>query len=248
MNPKAVAFDLDGTLAESKSSMTPEMGALLTRLCEKMPVAIMSGAGLSQFQKQLLSGLPAHAPLHHLFLFPTNAAQCYVHEHDEWRAVYNLPFTSEESAKIMAALDGALKATGMDVPPEKCWGERIENRGAQITFSGLGQQAPNEEKKKWDPDRFKRAPVREMLLRELPECSISVAASTSIDITHKGINKAYGVERFSEMTGITIPDMLYIGDSLFPGGNDAIVIPTGIPTQAVTNPEETAGVIEGLLM
>ena len=247
MMPKAAIFDLDGTLTESKSAMTPEMGALLARLMGKMPVAIMSGGALVQFQKQLLPALPPSAQLERLYLFPTSAAQCYIFENGILSAKYNLAFTPEERTKILSVLDAALKATGMDVPPTPVWGERIEDRGAQVTFSALGQQAPYEEKKKWDPDRTKRAPLAEILKRELPDFHIAVNATTSIDITRKGINKAYGIERLSEMLALPITDMLYIGDALFPGGNDAIVIPTGVPTRDIASPQETAEVIEGLL-
>jgi phosphomannomutase len=45
------------------------------------------------------------------------------------------------------------KAIGLsDFKPEMVWGELIEDRGSQITFSAIGQQAPLEEKKRWDPD------------------------------------------------------------------------------------------------
>jgi len=247
MIPKATIFDLDGTLTESKSAMTPEMGALLARLLEKMPVAVMSGGALVQFQKQLLPALPPTARLENLYLFPTSAAQCYTFENGELSAKYNLTFTQEERAKILSVLDAALKATGMDVPPENVWGERVEDRGAQVTFSALGQQAPYEEKKKWDIDRNKRAPLAEILKRKLTDFHVAVNATTSIDITRKGINKAYGVERLHEMLAIPIAEMLYIGDALFPGGNDAIVIPTGVPTRDISSPEETAEVIEMLL-
>jgi len=38
----------------------------------------------------------------------------------------------------------------------KICGELIEDRGSQITYSGLGQFAPLAEKVKWDPDFSKR--------------------------------------------------------------------------------------------
>jgi hypothetical protein len=38
-----IIFDLDGTLAESKSSLDGEMAALLGRLLEVVKVAIISG-------------------------------------------------------------------------------------------------------------------------------------------------------------------------------------------------------------
>jgi hypothetical protein len=41
--------------------------------------------------------------------------------------------------------------------------------------------------------------------------------------------------------------MLYIGDALFPGGNDEVVKETGIETRQTSGPEETARIIRELL-
>jgi len=246
MTPKVVILDLDGTLTESKSAMTPEMGSLLASVLEKMPVAVMSGGAFLQFIKQFLPALPPDAHTERLFLYPTSAAQCYIFADGQWRAKYNLAFTSEERAHILSALESALKEVGMEKPPEHVWGERTEDRGAQITFSALGQQAPIEEKKKWDPARTKRAPLAAALVRELPDFTIAVNASTSIDITRKGITKAYGIEQLGKLLNVPIAEMLYIGDALFPGGNDAVVIPTDIPTRPVSGPAETAEILQTL--
>jgi phosphomannomutase len=244
---KALIFDLDGTLTESKSALTPTMGLVLARLIERMPVAIMSGGSYAQYQKQLLAGLPSDANLKNLYLFPTSAAQCYTWQDGSWQFLYNNPFTPEEKARVRTALHEALHATGLDVPPPELWGEQTEDRGTQITWSALGQQAPTEAKQVWDPDRKKRTPVQEILIRLLPEFSIRVNAMSSIDITRAGMTKAYGVRKFSEILSLPIADMLYVGDALFPGGNDEIVKETSIPTRQVAGPAETAEVIESVL-
>lgn len=244
---KALIFDLDGTLAESKSPMTKEMGTVLARLLQKMPVAVMSGGSYAQFQKQMLEALPPSANLANLYLFPTSAAQCFAWEDGEWRLRYSNPFTPEEKTKILAALADSLRETGLDVPPPQIWGEQTEDRGSQITWSALGQQAPVAEKTAWDPDRKKRAPLQAALLRRLPDFSVRVNATNSIDITRRGINKAYGVRQLSDMLGVPISEMLYVGDALFPGGNDEIVKETGVPTEQINGPAETAQVIEKTL-
>lgn len=245
--PKAIAFDLDGTLAESKQRVGADMGVLLGELMGRMPVAIMSGAGFPQFQTQLLPALPEDANLERLYLFPENAGQCFVFNSGSWRPQYDYSFTEKEKETIYAALREALAETGLDTPPPQLWGEQTEDRGAQITWSALGQQAPLEVKSVWDPDRSKRMPLRDALLRRLPDFSIGVNATNSIDITRKGITKAYGIRRLAELTGVPIADMLYVGDALEEGGNDAVVMETGVPTHAVFGPAETAACIEHLL-
>lgn len=244
---KALIFDLDGTLTESKSALTPEMGALLARLLARMPVAIMSGGSYAQFQKQLLEGMPADANFENLYLFPTSAAQCYEWKDGIWHFVYNNPFTPEEKSQILQALAESLHETGLDVPPSQLWGEQTEDRGTQITWSALGQQAPIKEKKAWDPDRSKRAPLQAALIERLPGFSIRANATNSIDITREGMTKAYGVHQFSNLLQIPISAMLYVGDGLFPGGNDEIVEETGIETKKVRGPSDTAKLIEKTL-
>ena len=247
--PQLVAFDLDGTLAESKQRLSAEMGELLAQLLNHHIVAVMSGASFAQFEKQFLPALPETPHLDKLFIFPTNAAQCYTHKGGQWLAVYDQSFNVFEKGRIMQAIKEALKETGLDHIPERNaeWGEQIEDRGAQITFSALGQKAPIEAKREWDPSREKRKPLYNALVRRLPDFSIGLNANTSVDITQKGINKAYGIRRLIEMTDISIGEMLYIGDALEEGGNDSVVKQTGVKTVEVFGPEETATVIEGLL-
>ena len=246
-HPRLVAFDLDGTLAESKQRMSSDMGEMLSRLLKKMPVAIMSGAGWPQFEKQFFPALPMESNLSNLYIFPDNAAQCFVYRGGGWKPQYDNAFTPAEREHVLKALDEALFETGMHDVPIRVWGQRIEDRGAEIVFSGLGQEAPTEEKRKWDPTREKRKPLYDALIKKLPEFAIGLNAMTSIDITRKGITKAYGIKRLSELAGIAIAQMLYVGDALEEGGNDAVVKETGVQTHQVFGPEETAGLITSLL-
>lgn len=242
--PKAIVFDLDGTLAESKQRMSADMGEAVSDLLKKIPVAVMSGAGFPQFEKQFFPALPLGVKLDNLYIFPDNAAQCFVHRGGAWHAQYDNAFSTMEREKILKALNEALKETGMAEVPVRVWGERIEDRGAEIVFSALGQEAPPEAKKQWAAAHSEdRKALRDALARRLPEFSEGTNGSTSIDITRKGIDKAYGVRRFSELTQISVAEMVYVGDALEEGGNDSVVKQTGIHTHEVFGPEETAAFI-----
>ncbi|HVV15350.1 MAG TPA: HAD-IIB family hydrolase [Candidatus Paceibacterota bacterium] len=245
--PKLAAFDLDGTLAESKRPLSPEMGALLAELLQKMPVAVLSGASLAQFQTQMLPAFPESAHFEKLYLFPTNAAECFVYRDGAWKLRYDKSFNAFERGRIMQALKESMEETGFAQEPSPVWGERVEDRGAQITFSGLGQKAPIEEKQKWDPSGEKRAPLRAALMRRLPDFEIRTNATTSVDITKKGVNKAYGIRQLVEMTGVSVSEMLYVGDALSEGGNDSVVIDTGVHAHEVFGPDETAALIKDIL-
>jgi HAD superfamily hydrolase (TIGR01484 family) len=249
LKPKLVGFDLDGTLAESKQPVSVEVGELLAQLLAVMPVAIMSGAAFNQFEAQFLPALPENSHFERLYLFPTNAAQCFIYRAGNWQVKYDRSFNAFERGRILQALKEALSEVGMDDDsgrPE-IWGKRIEDRGAQITFSALGQQAPLEEKARWDPKGDKRKPLREALLKRLPDFEVQINSSTSIDITQKGVNKAYGIRQLVQLSDVSVAEILYIGDALSEGGSDAVVISTGVHTKEVLGPSETISIIKDIL-
>jgi len=246
--PKAFVFDLDGTLAESKQRVDADMGILLSELLGHAIVAIISGAGWPQFERQFFPSLPLEALLDRLYIFPDNAAQCFVHRQGQWHAQYDQSFSPTEREHIMTTLNEAIAEVGLKDAPVRVWGERIEDRGAEIAFSPLGQQAPLQEKQAWhDAHDDIRKHLHELLLKKLPDFANAMGGLTTIDITRKGIDKAYGVRRLAELTGIPLSEMLYVGDALETGGNDAVVIATGIPTHQVFGPEETTALIRGFL-
>ncbi len=246
--PKAIAFDLDGTLSISKTTMTPEMGRLLSELTNLLPIALLSGAGFFQMKKQFLTNIPGDANFENIYLFPANAAQCYTYKNREWQAMYDHSLTEEEKETVIAAIQQALHEVGLTEEPAQLWGERIEDRGAQISFSPLGQQAPVEEKEMWRASyQDKRHRMTTLLIAALPDFAVAMGGITTIDITRKGTTKAFGLEQLSKLTEIAIADMLYVGDALWEGGNDAIVIPTGVQTHQVSNPDETATLITGII-
>lgn len=242
---KLVAFDLDGTLAESKQPLSHEMGAALARLLGVADVAVISGGDWPQFDKQVTSRLPAEADRARLWLMPTTGTKLYVYRADGWTPLYAELFGEEEKARILAAFDASLEATGF--VPQDVWGERIEDRGSQITFSALGQQAPIEAKEVWDPDFAKRRVIQADLRTRLPGLSINMGGATSIDITREGVDKGYGLKKLSAASGTALGEMIFIGDAIFPGGNDYPAKQLGLDTVRVRDPQETIAVIEGII-
>ena len=241
---KLIVFDLDGTLAESKSSLDAEMSALLHDLLGTVQVAVISGGDWPQFEKQLVSNLPLDERLANLSLLPTCGTKFFQYT-GSWKKIYSEDFTAEEKARIITALKQALGVADFKV--EKLWGETIEDRGSQITFSALGQQAPLEEKNKWDPDLCKRKKLKEILDPLIPGFSVRIGGTTSIDVTKSGIDKAYGIRKLRELLGISLQDMIFIGDALFPGGNDFPVKATGVVCISVRGPMETKPVTEAII-
>jgi hypothetical protein len=241
---KLLVFDLDGTLAESKSAVDAEMARLLLDLLGVVKVAIISGGDLPQFEQQVLAHLPNDGRLDDLALLPTCGTRFLVHA-GGWRKLYSEDLNAAQKQQIIAALTEAVSASGFGAA--KTWGETIEDRESQITYSALGQRAPLSEKKTWDPDFAKRKRIQALLDVSLPDFSVRLGGSTSIDITLPGIDKAYGIRKLRDILGISIDDMIYVGDALFPGGNDYPARETGVVCIAVRDPGETKRVIEAVI-
>jgi len=244
---KIIIFDLDGTLAESKTPLTPPMSGLLSKLLAKVKVAVVSGASFKQFEKQFLAYLPSDPKLlQNLYLFPVNGSSFYAYE-EHWKQMYAENLSSEDERKIKEVFTQAIQQSGIDIP-KKTYGEILEQReGSQITFSALGQEAPIELKKVWDPNQEKRLKVISILERLLPDFEARTGGMTSIDVTRKGIDKKYAVGKIVEYLKIDKGDMIYVGDQLFPGGNDYGAIEAGIETERVNNPGETEIFIKKIL-
>ena len=241
---KLIVFDLDGTLAESKSSLDTEMAALLHDLLGIVKVAVISGGDWPQFEKQLLSNLPHDGCLANLSLLPTCGTKFFEYKSD-WKKLYSEDFTADEKEKIICSLKKAVANAGFKV--EKVWGEVIEDRGSQITFSALGQQAPLKEKDKWDPDYAKRKKIKTILDPLIPGFSVRMGGATSVDVTKPGIDKAYGIKKLRDLLGISLKEMIFIGDALFAGGNDYPAEEAGVVSIPVRGPNETKPVTKAII-
>jgi hypothetical protein len=241
---KLIVFDLDGTLAPSKSSLAPETAALLHNLLGIIKVAVISGGAWAQFEKQLLTDLPQDSCLANLSLLPTCGTKFFQYN-GRWTELYSEDLTAEQKKKIMESLDKAERESGYH--SKKVWGKVIEDRGSQVTFSALGQQAPLAEKEGWDADFSKRKKITAILENLIPEFSIRMGGATSIDVTKPGIDKAYGIGKLRDTLHLSLKEMVYIGDALFPGGNDYPAKQAGVVSISVKGPDDTNQVIRTIL-
>jgi len=249
MKKTVIAFDLDDTLAVSKSPITDRMGELLVKLLNKYEVAIISGGKFELFKTQVVDRLGA-APkqLTHLHLMPTCSTKYYRYndKKDEWVRQYSNDLTEGEKRRIIKVLE--LSAKDLGLWEEKPYGSIIEDRDSQITYSALGQEAPSDKKYKWAEKNAEiRKELRTAIAEQLPDLEVRSSGTTSVDVTHIGIDKAYGMEKLITELGIKKDDVLFIGDKLQEGGNDYPVKAIGIDTIEVNGWEDTAFVLEGIL-
>ena len=243
---KLVAFDLDDTLAPSKSPLPERMDVALCSLLDLVEVCIISGGQMGQFRAQVLDNLHASTQqLSRLHLMPTCGTRYYRFEDGQWVQRYAHDLEPRLAARAIASLERRARELGLweDNP----WGNIIEDRGSQITFSALGQEAPLDAKRAWDPDGSKKAALRDAVAPDVPELDVHGGGSTSVDITTRGIDKAYGMGKLVEETGIASSQMLFIGDRLDPAGNDYPVKAAGYATRAVAGWEECVDVINEIV-
>jgi phosphomannomutase len=244
---KLIIFDLDGTLTESKQPISPEMAVRLCELLNRTKIAIISGGAIQQFLKQVVAQLPSDANFANLYLLPTSGAALYEFRDGGWDKIYEERLSEKEASTIEEAMRAAADETGLIDFSELAWGERIEYRGGQVTMSALGQEAPIVEKKEWDPDHTKRHALREAIATRLPEFSVGIGGSTTIDVTKCGIDKSYGVRQLCKRLNIEESEALYVGDELESGGNDEAVYKTSAKVKSVATPVDTMRLVESIL-
>ncbi len=248
-------FDLDGTLAPSKSVADHEMIGLLLRLLEHKRVAVIGGGKYELFREQLIQRLPRKDKrLERLFLFPTSSTAFYRFRRGKWICVYSHGLSGRERKNIKAAFLVAFKEIAYE-PPARTYGPVIEDRGTQITFSALGQEIIRKLgvrrglalKEEWNKNHDVRPQLMKALRRLLPGFEVRQGGLSSVDVTRKGIDKAYGIRQIEKTLGISKKKMLFVGDAIFPGGNDFAIVQVGVDYIKIKDPKETKRIIRKAL-
>ena len=246
---KLIAFDLDDTLAVTKSPISDRMSTILGKLLEKYDVCVITGGTLHQIESQVVNRLdvPEHL-LGKLHLMPTCGTRYYRYDEldKKWVMQYSYDLSTEQKERIVSALETVAKEMGIWC--EDPTGEIIEDRFSQITMSALGQQASPESKYEW-AEKYKdvRPVYRDKVAALIPELEVRIGGTTSTDVTLPGIDKAFGMTKLLESIDISKDEILFFGDKLDEGGNDFPVKNMGIDSVAVEGWETTAYALEGVL-
>lgn len=251
---KIVAFDLDGTITESNQLITEEMAVLLSKLLSNTKVGIITGASFEKMKYQLtafwdyINSSKKENLLVNLILLPANGSVCYEMNKDtcDWQLTSKEDIVLEGKEKIVETLEDLISSGKYDISKNPI-GKLIVDKGKQMSLSTLGADAPLSLKKPWDQDKEKRKKIIEDLKLKLPEFEILIGGNTTIDILPKGFNKGVGLKHLLEKFNYSISDMIFVGDAIFPGGNDYPAFEAGIESLKVSGPEETAKIIENFI-
>lgn len=243
---KIVVFDMDDTLTKSRSVADEEMIRVFEELSTKYKVSIITWWNFNQIKKQIIGHLDnKKANFENIFLFPTNGTKMMFFEDSKFVEKYSEDFTEDEVNLIEKTFNKAIK--DLDLLPEKQYGPLLDNRWGQITYAALWKDVPLEIKSSWDPDSKKRLSIRDYIKDDLKDFQIWVAGRSSIDITRKGIDKAYGIVKIMENLDILKQEILFIWDALFEWWNDYPVKAFWVDTKQVENPEDTKKIIKSLI-
>lgn len=245
---KVVAFDLDNTLARSKKPMHEDMSRLFASLTRLIDVAVITGGRFELVESQVLDVLGECADMSRIHIMPTSGTRYYRWNEGAFRCVYKVDLTQAQRSAAMSSFERHARELGMW--EEKVWGERIEDRGSQITFSALGQNAPVEAKERWDPDNSKKNRLASAVAADLPDLVVRSGGSTSVDVSVKGVDKAYAVRKLCAELAIDVSQVVFIGDRMDPDGNDYAAAIIGTRPVRVAGPDDTlkvcARIIEAL--
>ncbi|KFI55544.1 HAD family hydrolase [Bifidobacterium sp. UTCIF-37] len=242
---RLVGFDLDNTLANSKLPMKPQMASRFSELTRRIPVAVITGGRYSLVVSQILDVLEDRAILANLHLMPTSGTRYLRWNGHEWSCVFSHDLDADQRARAAASLERHAREQGLWL--EHVWGERIEDRGSQITFSVLGQQAPLEAKQAFDPTGELKERLARAVADDLPDLKVHAGGYTSVDVAGRGIDKAFAIRELAACTGIQVADIVFVGDRMTPGGNDYPAAEAGAMGVAVSCPADTIRFVDGLL-
>ena len=213
---------MDQTVAPSRQPILPEMYLLLASVPHD--IIIVSGQDVEKISWQS-NRLPAYT-------LGQNGNHATDIENVE---LWNVPLDDSHRAEILAHIEAITALLDHELKHE--W-TPVEDRGAQITFSPIGNTAPVEHKRTYDPDRKKREYLMQQVPFESEELVVKIGGSTSLDYIHKDRHKGTNVQKLIDLKNWNKDDCVYFGDGLYPGGNDEAVIGV-IETIAVDDHEDT---------
>lgn len=199
---------MDQTIAPARQPIHDDMYEFLTSLPHD--IVIVSGQEVPKIAWQS-NGLPS-------FTLGQNGNHATDVADEE---LWHVPLDEQHRAEIMAHIEAIIEILDHDLNHE--W-TPIEDRGAQITFSPIGNTAPVDVKKSYDPDRSKREALMERVPFESSELVVKIGGSTSLDYIHRDRHKGTNVKKLIDHLGWDDGDCVYFGDGLYPGGNDEAVI------------------------
>ncbi len=205
---KHLFFDMDQTIAPARQKMLSDMYALLSDRTEN--IIVVSGSSVEQMPHQL-GDLKSYR-------LGQNGNHAVAPDGTE---LWYTPLEEHHRTEILDHINEVIEILEHELNHE--W-DPIEDRGAQITFSPIGNTAPVELKKVYDPGRNKRLSLLDRIPFASQDLIVKIGGSTSLDYLHKDRHKGTNVQKLIDFMKWNKDECIYFGDGLYPGGNDEAVV------------------------
>ncbi len=216
---KVFAFDLDGTLTQHRSPLSPENRALLEALARRYRL-LMVGAGVCM------------RIFNQMERFPIDIIGSYGLQYGRYNAETgdldivrseSLPCDRESVGRRVTMLREKYGFTEFA-------GDNVEyHASGAVTFPILGTKAVLADKLAFDPDRSRRRAIYADVCQTFAEYNVFIGGSSSFDMVPRPYDKAYALEIFCRETGLAHSQVVYCGDDYGPGGNDEAVYRSDFP-------------------
>lgn len=238
--PEHIFFDLDNTLTPSKSLILPEHAPLYKALCDTLDVVVVSGHGTADVRKHLAPAANAQ-----YYVLGQNGNRA---EDKDGTVLWNNSLTQSQKAAILAFIAKVRAHLNYTVRDES---DIVEDRDSQIAFSLIGHHEDKSKKDAFDPKHQIRLGLLKTFaddVAKLADANVEVRSggSTNLDFFELGKNKGHNVREFIAYKNWYPAECIYVGDALFPGGNDETVVGT-IATKEVSGPDDTFSFIKEML-
>lgn len=210
---KLIAMDLDGTLTQHKTPLSPEHRAVLDQLAQRYKL-LMVGAGMCRRVFNQMGNYPIDVLGNYGMQYAEyDPADRDIHvRFDEVRPV--------DRESVEARVTALREKYGFT----EFAGDNVEYHSSGcITFPILGTKADPAHKLAFDPDRSKRRAIYEDVCKVFSDYTVFVGGSSSFDMAPFPFNKAYALDKYCQERGLRHDQVVYIGDDYGPGGNDESV-------------------------
>lgn len=201
MNNLVFAFDVDGTLTDSRQTIDPEFATQFKKFISQNRVFLVTGSDypktLEQVGEEILNSVEAV----YCCCGNTEYRQGILVNQNDFELNLEMKWYFEE---LLAKSNFEPKT-----------GNHIEERIGMVNFSILGRNATLEERKKyveWDKLTNEREELKNRIDSRYLHIDVTMGGETGLDIYPKGKDKSQVAD--------LIPPFIYFGDRTELGGND----------------------------
>lgn len=224
--PKALLFDMDGTLTDPRQKITEDVLHELSQVKTGIKLHLVTGSELTKIEEQIPKDF-----LLKLFdrVYACNGTRVYNCNLDmddesspiEPELIHKVTLLDHYSNADINHIVNVLLNIASKTHTKIKTGTFVEWRGSQINFSVLGRNCTSEQREdyvKWDLKSGERKKIVQQLREEFKGWGLSfhLGGQISIDITREGWDKSYAFNNMLE----TPDQCVFFGDKICTDGND----------------------------